>query len=83
MLQWKTPQGNQLAFARQAFNTRAQVAPVVPNGFAMPSQVNLNAYDFAVFALYILATVALGFWVAAGRRKKTARGYFLGDKSIP
>jgi SSS family solute:Na+ symporter len=46
------------------------------------SSVNLNAWDFAVFAAYILATVALGFWVAR-RGRDTAKGYFLGDKRIP
>lgn len=46
------------------------------------SQVSLNVVDLAVFGIYMVATVALGFWV--GRRdKETAQGYFLGNKTIP
>jgi SSS family solute:Na+ symporter len=45
-------------------------------------QATLNALDLTVFAAYMVATVALGFWV--GRRgKDTAQGYFLGNKTIP
>src|SRR5437762_3439402 len=42
----------------------------------------LNAVDLAVFGIYMLATIALGFWVAR-RGKETAQGYFLGNKTIP
>src|SRR3954467_15074102 len=48
----------------------------------MPNQVNLHAIDLAVFVLYMVATVALGFWVAR-KGKNTAQGYFLGNKTIP
>jgi len=48
----------------------------------MSSQISLNLVDLAVFAAYLVVTVALGLWV--GRRgKDTARGYFLGNKTIP
>ena len=46
-------------------------------------QIPLNRFDFAVFAVYMLVTVAVGFWVARGRERKTTRGYFLGDKKLP
>src|SRR5258706_13436346 len=42
----------------------------------------LHYIDLAVFALYMLGTVALGFWVAR-KGKNTAQGYFLGNKTIP
>ncbi len=42
----------------------------------------LTLFDFAVFGLYMAATLALGFWVAR-RGGNTTRGYFLGDKRIP
>jgi SSS family solute:Na+ symporter len=42
----------------------------------------LTLFDFAVFGLYMAATLALGFWVAR-RGRNTTRGYFLGDKKIP
>jgi len=48
----------------------------------MKGQISLNFLDLAVFATYLVVTVALGLWV--GRRgKDTARGYFLGNKTIP
>jgi len=48
----------------------------------MKGQISLNSLDLAVFAAYLVVTVALGLWV--GRRgKDTARGYFLGNKTIP
>ena len=48
----------------------------------MKGQISLNFLDLAVFAAYLVVTVALGLWV--GRRgKDTARGYFLGNKTIP
>lgn len=48
----------------------------------MNDHVSLNLLDLAVFALYLVATVALGFWVAR-KGRNTAQGYFLGNKSIP
>lgn len=46
------------------------------------AQISLNALDAAVFVLYMIMTVALGFWVAR-KGKNTAQGYFLGNKTIP
>ncbi|PYJ07712.1 MAG: hypothetical protein DME25_03265, partial [Verrucomicrobia bacterium] len=48
----------------------------------MNSNVSLHLIDLAVFALYMVATVVLGFWVAR-KGKSTAQGYFLGNKTIP
>jgi SSS family solute:Na+ symporter len=48
----------------------------------MTGQVPLHFIDLTVFALYMIATVGLGFWVAR-KGKETAAGYFLGNKSIP
>jgi len=48
----------------------------------MNDHVSLNLIDLAVFAIYLVATVALGFWVAR-KGKETAQGYFLGNKTIP
>ena len=48
----------------------------------MTSQASRHYLDLAVFALYMLGTVALGFWVAR-KGKNTAQGYFLGNKTIP
>jgi solute:Na+ symporter, SSS family len=48
----------------------------------MPEQIPLNNFDLSVFIVYMVVTVALGFWVA-GKNRKTARGYFLGDKKLP
>ena len=48
----------------------------------MPGQTNLHPADFIVFAGYMLATVALGFWVAR-KGKQSSRSYFLGDNRIP
>lgn len=48
----------------------------------MTGQVSLHFIDLAVFALYMVATIALGFWVAR-RGRDTAQGYFLGNKTIP
>jgi hypothetical protein len=48
----------------------------------MADHVQLNAYDFLVFGIYLVAMVSVGLWV--GRRgHSTARGYFLGDRRIP
>ena len=48
----------------------------------MNGHVSLNLLDLAVFALYMVVTVALGFWVAR-KGRDTAQGYFLGNKTIP
>ena len=48
----------------------------------MPAHVALNAVDYLVVALYLLATIALGFWVSR-RGMKTSRDYFLGGRSLP
>ncbi len=45
-------------------------------------RIPLNAFDFSVFVAYMVLTIGLGFWVA-GKNRKTARGYFLGDKKLP
>src|ERR1043165_3609423 len=48
----------------------------------MNDHVSLTLLDLSVFALYMVATIALGFWVAR-RGRNTAQGYFLGNKTIP
>lgn len=48
----------------------------------MAEHAQLNAFDFAVFGIYIALIVTLGLWVAR-KARNTARGYFLGDKKIP
>src|SRR5919109_4716897 len=48
----------------------------------MGGAVGLNAIDLTVFAAYMVVAVALGFLVA-GRHRKTAKGYFLGDRRLP
>ena len=48
----------------------------------MSDYAHLNVYDYAVFAAYIVATVALGFWVAR-KGVTTSRDYFLGARSLP
>jgi SSS family solute:Na+ symporter len=48
----------------------------------MSESIPLGPFDLAVFALYMVVTVALGFLVA-GRHRKTAKGYFLGDRQLP
>jgi SSS family solute:Na+ symporter len=44
--------------------------------------IPLNAFDLSVFIVYMILTIGLGFWVA-GKNRKTARGYFLGGKTLP
>ena len=44
--------------------------------------IPLNAFDLSVFVVYMLVTVVVGFLVA-GRHRKTAKGYFLGDRRLP
>ena len=48
----------------------------------MIAQVSLRAADFIIFVAYMAATITLGFWVAR-KGKRTAQGYFLGNKTIP
>jgi SSS family solute:Na+ symporter len=48
----------------------------------MNESIPLGRFDLAVFALYMVVTVVLGFLVA-GRHRKTAKGYFLGDRQLP
>lgn len=48
----------------------------------LAQQVSLNWIDLSVFAVYMVVIVALGFFVA-GKNRKTARGYFLGDRKLP
>src|SRR5436190_2328982 len=48
----------------------------------MSESIPLGAFDLSVFALYMVVTVVLGFLVA-GRHRKTAKGYFLGDRQLP
>ncbi|HTA30978.1 MAG TPA: sodium/solute symporter [Candidatus Cybelea sp.] len=48
----------------------------------MTGQVTLHVADFVIFVLYMAATITLGFWVAR-KGKRTAQGYFLGNKTIP
>ena len=36
-------------------------------------RIPLNAFDLSVFVVYMVVTVALGFWVA-GRHRKTTQG---------
>src|SRR5437762_12372919 len=44
--------------------------------------IHLNGYDLAIFIVYMLLAVGLGFLVSLGK-KKTTRGYSLGGKSLP
>lgn len=46
------------------------------------SNAGLGHLDLAVFGLYMVATVALGFWVARHGKKKP-RDYFLGGNTLP
>jgi SSS family solute:Na+ symporter len=48
----------------------------------MSGPASLNVYDYAVLTLYLLATVALGFWVSR-RGMKTSKDYFLGGRTLP
>jgi solute:Na+ symporter, SSS family len=48
----------------------------------MPEYAHLNVYDYSVFAAYIVATVALGFWVAR-KGVSTSKDYFLGGRALP
>jgi SSS family solute:Na+ symporter len=48
----------------------------------MNSTIPLGTIDLAVFAIYMIVAVGLGFLVA-GRHRQTAKGYFLGDRRLP
>ena len=48
----------------------------------MRGNVSLQVLDLAIFGIYMIVTVGLGFWVAR-KGKETAQGYFLGNKTIP
>ena len=43
---------------------------------------SLNAVDAVVFALYFVAIIGVGFWVAR-RKAQTADAYFLADRDLP
>ncbi len=43
--------------------------------------MKLNALDYAVFALYCVAVLVVGFWVA--RKEKTSNDYFLAGRRLP
>ncbi len=47
-----------------------------------PPRVALNHYELAIFAAYLLLTVAVGFLVSRGGRN-TPKDYFMGDKRLP
>src|SRR5947199_9424354 len=48
----------------------------------MIAAVSLHVIDLAVFTLYMILAVGLGFWVAR-KGKQTTQSYFLGNKTIP
>ncbi|HZV36434.1 MAG TPA: sodium/solute symporter [Verrucomicrobiae bacterium] len=48
----------------------------------MPDHASLHAFDLTIFAGYVALMVALGVWVAR-RGQRTAKSYFLGNKTIP
>jgi SSS family solute:Na+ symporter len=54
----------------------------VPRAMRNPGSIPLNAFDMGVFIAYMVLTVVFGFLVA-GRHRKTAKGYFLGDRRLP
>lgn len=45
-------------------------------------RIELSNYELAIFAVYLLATVAVGFLVSRGDRK-TPKEYFMGNKRLP
>jgi hypothetical protein len=61
--------------------THATGPPAEPRGESS-AEHQLNRLDLAIFIVYMLLAVGLGFLVSVGR-KKTTRGYFLGGKSLP
>src|SRR5213594_4050243 len=48
----------------------------------MGSRVELNTWDLAIFAVYLVVTLVIGFAVAR-RGTRTVAGYFLGGRDIP
>ncbi|WP_394173622.1 sodium:solute symporter family protein [Thalassotalea litorea] len=44
--------------------------------------MNLTSLDLGIIALYLFATLAVGFWISK-RASKNIEGYFLGGKSLP
>src|SRR3954453_17404280 len=64
------------AHHRRPANARSHLMP------APLAQIQLNAWDLAIFIVYMFLAVGLGFLVSVGR-KKTTRGYFLGGKTLP
>src|SRR4051812_43286371 len=48
----------------------------------MSGHVHLNAFDYIIFLAYVLATIALGFWVSR-RGMQSTKEYFLGNRSLP
>ncbi|TKB45299.1 sodium:solute symporter family protein [Thalassotalea mangrovi] len=44
--------------------------------------MNLTSLDLGIIALYLIATLAVGFWISK-RASKNIEGYFLGGKSLP
>jgi SSS family solute:Na+ symporter len=48
----------------------------------MSESIPLGAFDLSIFAIYMVVTMVIGF-VVAGRHRKTAKGYFLGDRQLP
>src|SRR5690606_7310545 len=45
-------------------------------------QLNLAALDIAIIALYVLATLIIGFWISK-RASSNIRSYFLGGNKLP
>src|SRR4051812_9380063 len=48
----------------------------------MPEYARLNATDYVVFAIYMVATLALGLYAGRKVRGRT-KDYFLGEKKLP
>ena len=48
----------------------------------MPELVHLNAFDYSIVVVYLLLSIALGFWVSR-RGVRTTREYFLGGRGLP
>src|SRR5205085_6328960 len=58
----------------------SQAGGTVPMGGA--GAIRLNAIDLAIFAVYMVVAVALGFLVSR-RGRASAKAYFLGGKTLP
>lgn len=48
----------------------------------MNARIELNNFDLAVFAAYIVVIVAIGF-IAGRKGRRDSKDYFLGDKKLP